>query len=320
MANTESPVCIDISKIDYYCDHLNNQVDYAVGYSDKPIEDMVESDAEHWTMINYVCFSGFGGYVSDYTRENKKPPNRVYFLLTIHPEAQNLLTDEQRARWITICKMHGLLPSYIKEENLSKSSTKKDGRRNDIHGKFFIDISDVSPTLLYIYLSTLRNLREDPGFPKAVIHLVDDLGMNFYAAYVFGSRIGITCTGHHILEVTRSYGERYPSKDAAEHISGNVTASARIAYCLRNFIREPSKFDSNLAKNGLRLSASCMLNSVAGSDVHNYLLTLREFFEEDVIKAIMSSTPEEYERHMKKHLSKKVKEAAVNGKVMRCNG
>ena len=312
-------VCIDVKKIEYTCDHLDNQANYAIGNCSKPPEEMSLEDTKEWKRVNYICFSGFNEYVAKFKKSNKeKSLNRIHLKLTVHNRAYALLNDAERERWIALSKMHGLLPPYIRDDTIEKLADKskdaKKGSTPDLCGNFFIDIENIPASLLYVYLSTIRNLREDPGFPKVVIHLVDDLGMNFYGAYVFASRVAIVSTGHHIMDVYRPYGERYTSdREAAISISTKLTAPVRTANCLRRFIHEPEKHDKRKATDNCRLSAAPIINGI-NKGGYAYMLTLPQFLDENVVRAITSLTDKDFKKHMDAFTNKnKVMEAGKNG-------
>ena len=78
------------------------------------------------------------------------------------------------------------------------------------NGSFDIEILDISPSLLYIYLVTARYVQEEPNFVKFLLSLMKDTGLGFFTSFGVASLACISNCGHHIIPVSKSYGLQKP--------------------------------------------------------------------------------------------------------------
>lgn len=305
-------VCIDLNVVNTACVHLNNQAVYTVFKSNEqpPFAPEKFDNIRKGKMTSYVCFSGLLDMIS------KKKPNKIYDRVKLlsaeeaGAQAEFILSPNEISNWITFAKEHKLLPPYIDENAVVGEE-----------GDFILDLTGLSPAMLYVYLATLRNIREDPGFPRAVMYLVDKIGMNFFAAYIFASKMVVSSTGHHIISVQRPYGliksvydkksgTYVPNKINMDQVNDVLTMDLNIAIGLQRFINsDPLRYDTrdlktyniNL-KNAYGFKCSDTINSISNVMLE---VSFQDLLDSDIIAAIMSENDKEAQEYVKKFTAKK---------------
>ena len=195
-----------------------------------------------------------------------------------------------------------MLPEYVDENAISDSkleSDKPDNLYEDIgttiaQGAIVLDITDITVAQTYLYLSTFRLIREDPGVPTCTIHLVDDCGMNFYAAYVYATKVAMGCTGHHIISLQRTYGSRYDKE---------LRAPLGLMIGIHRFVDEPKKYDKRtLFSTNYGFECNATIGKISNIETE---LSFQELFDEDVIEAVMAKTDKESQKYLDTYLEKK---------------
>jgi hypothetical protein len=319
-------VWIDTKMVNTSCKHLLNKVVQCVFKSDADPSVVPEGFAKEHSkrMVTYVCFSGLSGQIMN------ARANRMYTKLEVaKPQEKNqaskiVLTSEERSSWLALAKEYKLLPPYINEDAIEDIPEKDQREVSDgnvtrsttiASGEFIIDLKGLSPAMLYIYLSTIRNIREDPGLPRSVTYLVNEIGMNFFAAYVFSSMVVLNSTGHHILSAYRPYGL---CKETYQADLGTYTSKALNLRTLEKSIRTPinqaiglqrmvnsgpRKYDRrDLLKMGYSFNCNTTIGKISKV---RHLASFQELFDEDIIAAIMSENDREAEECIKKFIEKK---------------
>lgn len=210
----------DISKIKQEAEPSSYMVEYYVyknngNYSVYITEEDVKNK-KYKKNTTKCCFSQLSTLLTAFSNEHKEWPNRLLFLCDFkkHGISKYHTTYEEMCWWITTCKKYKLLPDYINYE-FAKT------------GNFILKIDTLDLNTIYIYLTVARYLQEEPCFVKAIKYLVDDKGMNFYTAFIVGSRCCIGNTGHHIIPV----GRKYPP--SGNHNNINFIASYDLKYVIR---------------------------------------------------------------------------------------
>lgn len=287
-------VYVDISILNPSYNHLTNSVEYGVfkDDGDPAIVPKNIKEAFKTSKYNDVCFSGLLKQIIT------QRANRMYYKLhTVLPAGSYppLLTFKERGQWISLAKEHKLLPSYINENTIEDE---KDPSKL-AKGTFIIDLEEITQSLLYIYLSTIRNIREDPGLPKAVLYLVNDLGMNFYLAYILASKVVMSTSGHHIISLNRSYGmfkQEYDTKRCvytydsftSDQLNEKVTVPINVAVGIQRVVNGSKKYDKRIAITcGGQFECSSIIESVSNI---RYEATVQELFDKNIITATMSET------------------------------
>lgn len=215
--------------VEYYCYH-----EMGKSTKDKPYipEDPVkEFEGNKQT---YVCFTNLLDTVyASKKKDATKQYNRVLYHMTIDEGACIKLELEEQKRFIELSMLNKMLPAYVTPGTLL----------NDKEGKVVFMLEGLTPSLLYMYLSQYRYLREDPGFVRSILHLHDKCGFDFYAAFVVASRVSIDYTTHHFLTLQRTYGGSERNK------VDNVTVPFSTIVGIRRFVRKPQEYDDRSAMN-----------------------------------------------------------------------
>lgn len=304
-------VYIDVNILTPEYTHLDNLVNYGLFTDDGDPAIVPKKAASAFKAATYgnVCFSGLLRQIIS------KEANRMYYTVkTVLPSPSKsnyppILTPEERIKWLVLAKEHKLLPKYINE-----NSFVGDGSSSDLaKATFILDLKDLTASMLYVYLSTIRNIREDPGLPKAVLYLVNELGMNFYLAYVFASSIVLSSCGHHILNTQRSYGafkQRYDNRAGytyapitSTEMNEKIETSVGTAIGIQRLVNNPNKYDkSNVTKKDSYFSCN---STIHGISKVVYKALLRELFDDNIIAATMSKTDAEANKYLNKFINNK---------------
>lgn len=316
-------VCIDTKIVHANYKHIRNQVEWGLFTSTKPPAEALREYKESGkaTGGSDVCFGGLLGEI----RSSKA--NRMYFRMEVDKEDVKkgaiLLSDKERRQWIVLAKKHKLLPPYIKEDaikDLSKEKSNKIKGNPAALGEFVIDLDNLSPTVLYIYLSTLRNIREMPGFVRVVSYLVLEKKMNFYAAYLIASKIVITVAGHHIIREQRPYGKikstigpnglRINEYLTQEIVDDQFVVGISTAIGMFRVVNnDPLKYDKRNLHDPVGSKVSYYGFNCADniSKISNAKFTARmqDLFDKDIAKAITSKDDAEAHKHIKIYKDKK---------------
>jgi len=230
--------------------------------------------------------------------KEQKEHDRIFYYMVGKTSTNDLilkpmLSEEECSRWIRLCKLHNMLPDYVdegsvkfieneeeykgKEVFISKKSAKTNySAYTYLHGLLFVDISKISPSLTYMYLSNYRMMREHPGFVRTVIYLVDELSMDFFAAYLFGSALAMSAPGHHVISTTKHFfrissilrrdGSKFyvDAKKYINFINGVVVGEDRLKVNLlrirqlRAYCENPEKHDARIILRKPNSYFSCL--------------------------------------------------------------
>lgn len=223
------------------------------------------------TELKGVCFSDLLREMGQ-QKGNKLRPNRVcYHMKEVSAVSVKLSTGEKES-WVRMCKKHGMLPKYLPLVAIN-------------NGIFTIDVTDIPASLLYCYLSCFRHIREEPGFVRSMVYLVNKKKMDYYAAYILASSITISSGNkiHHPGEWCRGY-----LKDSG--INSVKVAGHEIVRLIR-YIEDPAKFDTRKIFNIGSNSWSCRthIKKAFKETLPNY--TGKQLLKAAVIKALKSKKP-----------------------------
>lgn len=226
--------------------------------------------------LKYVCFSGLmGTFVADSKKLNR---------LCYKPKVNKILKAKEVERWIDIAKAGRLLPPYVEAEHLKET---------------FLLRCDVSPSLLYVYLCTLRDVEEEPDFVRIASYFIEQ-GMDIHAAVVAASGITINNCGHHYLALHAPYSEQPTS---------SISVKLKTIIQLKKFLKNPSEYDKRsctlLTKNtGYSDSAFSAQNIISQiSSPVDASIPILDLFDENMVKMLSS------DKNIKKHYDEYRKKA-----------
>ena len=266
---------IDSEIVSFQYQHGGNLVDYQTS---KKVEKI---DSKH--SRSAACFASLIGMF-----RSNKDHTHVYYEMKEDSHQKVKLTKREKHYWIDLCIKHGTMPDYITEETIDKELME-------------IDVKNLSPSLLFVYLCCFRYFREDPGFIRAIVYLVNSCKMNYYAAFVLASRICMNYGLHHILTVLRKYSEK---PDISK-----TSIPLHIMIGLRRFVTNPEKYDSRTVYGKKNDSCGfnefkCAQNIESISSV-KHDCSVQDLFNLDIVKAIMAESDDQSKKMLDKFLSYK---------------
>jgi hypothetical protein len=228
-----------------------------------------------------ICFSGLNRELID------KSLNRVYMAIKNCATALPEITSEEKKRWIKLAQKHKLLPEYVKQSWIDK-------------GEYIVDLSDknMSPSLLYSYLSMIRYNRDEPAFVRSVLIMVDH-GVDYYIAFTLASKMYITNSGHHIVDISRSYP--HVTIRTTEEIL-NMELDVGVAISLRRYFNNPGKWDkrSVISEQGETPPRWNCHNKIESTTKITTKIKASKLYNLSVVKAIMSGSDKEANEYLKK--------------------
>ena len=225
--------------------------------------------------LKNVCFSGLMGAF----KADKKKLNRLCY----KPRVNKVIKSKDVKHWIEIAKAGRLLPPYVEFEHLKKT---------------FLLRCNIAPSLLYVYLCTLRDVEEEPDFVRITSHFVDE-GMDIHAAIVAASSICINNSGHHYLSLNAAYSERPVS---------SIRVSLAHIFQLKKFLMNPSRYDKRscvLLKNLTAFSAQNTIGRIESAGAGE--IPIADLFDKYI--ADMLSSGKYSKKLYNKYATSKVKKA-----------
>lgn len=277
-------------------EHGDNRVEYYLYEDGRTSEDgtpYIPKDPEKEfkaTKRTGVCFSGL---ISNIRREKC---NRIYYHMTQTKDAKDLLSDGEGLAWVELVRKHGMLPKHIEPAQAVEN------------GIIVLDLTDYTPSQLYIYLSIFRYLREEPVFVKAMVYLAVEKGMDFYAAFLLASKKCIQYSGHHVIYTYRNY-----YRDVSDLEQTEIPLNTIIG--LRRFVQDPAEYDKRKvckkSDDGGYGSFKCndsirkVENSWQGL---THGLVPRDLFRPLIEEAIYAESNTEAKEHLDKFRKEKEKE------------
>lgn len=194
----------------------------------------------------------------------RKTPDKNFVSTSIdivtHRPKHRLTVDECIA-WVDLCQVYGLLPWYIIPKNCFHVDEENP---EAIEGRLVLISKDYPQGLMYVYLDNFRHMREDPGFVKSMLYLCNEVGMDFYAAYILASHLNITGTGHHCILVQRGVYNSF-NKPAPKDIHGKMNLKMARNFFLFLFDKNVDQGDLIPKANGW--SCNGRINKVTNIDL-----------------------------------------------------
>jgi len=241
-----------------------------------------DTNVEKEKLTKGYCFSDLL-----YMLKNNKDHNKVYYKMEEDSNQAVKLTKVEKHKWIELCTKYKTMPEYI--------------TKNDIDKKVMIlDVNkeNVTPSLLFIYLSCFRYFREDPGFIRAVVYLVDKHKMNYYAAFVLASRICLNYDLHHILSTVRLYSEKFNMDNVIVPLNVMIGLSRIVSDPKKYDTRGPRDYDSGSGFNQFRCASN--INNISKI---KYSCLIQELFDENIVQAIMAPSDKMSQEYLDKFIS-----------------
>lgn len=223
----------------------NHHVDYYL-YKVKKAGVVLPEDKPGQHCSGY-CFSGL---MRCYRKAVEKP-NRLLYIMP-DDNGNIKLTLKEKREFAKLSRKHGLLPKYFKYEWIGK----------DRVSKIVLDLKDLPMSLIYAYLCNFRYIREDPGFVRALVYLVNTRKMNFYVAYVLASRICLSHGGHAVIEPIRPYMDKTGDPN-------NISLNVSRMVALYRYLRNPKKYDKRtLDTTGEWADYNCQISITSACRLH----------------------------------------------------
>jgi len=232
------------------------------------------------------CFSDLLKMLKD-----NKDHTKIYYKMNEDYGQSVKLTKQEKHKWINLCTKYKTMPEYITKDDIDKKI-------------MIIDINNgkITPSLMFVYLCCFRYFREDPGFIRAVVYLVSKCKMNYYAAFVFASRVCINYNLHHVINIVRSYAEKLDVD--------KITVPLHIIIGLARFVSSPEKYDSRGPrdyKSGGGFNQFKCADKISNISKIRCDCSLQDLFDKNIIKAIISLSDEISQKYLNKFLSYKDK-------------
>lgn len=236
---------LDEKIVDHNYNHGDNRVAYWIyhddGKSDKPEKIYVpknidaefpNSRASAGRGNDAWCFSSVPNIFS-----NDKSLNRIYYPVE-EDEGQPKLTIHEKRRFIELCKEHNMFPKYIDVDDCMNHQSQPGVpvfvfKTEDENTREPINLS-----LMYVYLCCARYFREDTGFVRALVYLVDKIQMDFHAAFILATRVCQNYTIHHFISCNRTYGSAHNANSVKDVPMKQIIG-------LKWFMKNPFSFDNN---------------------------------------------------------------------------
>jgi len=229
------------------------------------------------------CFSSLLGMLS-----RNDEDDRIYYKMEEDVNAETKLTDEEKHCWIDLCVAHRTMPDYITMGNIDEKI-------------MVLKITgDLTPSLIFVYLCCFRYYREDPGFIRAVVYLVNKCGMNYYAAFVFATKICMNYDLHHFLTKVRGYGDKPELKDIAIRLSDVIGLS--------RFLKDPKKYDSRgprSHKGGGGFNQFRCASTIEGISSIKHDCEAQDLFDPNILKAVSATTDSDSQEYLNGFLADK---------------
>jgi len=238
-----------------------HRVKYSI-YHEKGDNIKVMTDAElkkkNIAIKKNICYAGL-------KNEVKPKHNRLmYFIQKEHmPEGLPMI---KRIAWIKLAVRNKLLPKYILKQNLEGD-------------RFVIKIDNISPSLLYVYLSTIRNVQENPRFVKNVLILHKTYKMDYASAFVVASKFNLRNSWHSIIGIGKDYTN-------SSNINQMKNIPVHIIRSLHLYMKNPEKHDKR-AYPASSFAAADRITRV--SRIKTHYCRIPDLFDPIVKKAIKAA-------------------------------
>lgn len=257
--------------VKYYIYHENG---YGTRSSKNPQKDFTNAHKNN----NTICFAGLLGELKSDAKKKNNVNRIMYFIQD--KSYKDKLDDQEKVDWVTIARRGNILPNYVTEEMV-------------LEGNPVIKLTDISPSLLYVYLSALRVVQENQSFVRAMLYLVAVYRMNFSAAWALASRLVITNSWHNIIELGRRYGQKNTDD------INNIDVPLNLVIGLNRYLKDPGRYDKRdlISNNSYPYKVHSTISKLCNIGQH---IIAGDLFQQPVIDAINSDNDEDAREHLKK--------------------
>lgn len=236
------------------------------------------ADFKAYTISKGICFFSLNHEMRD---RGKGVSNRImYFILDV--EKKHTLSLEEKVNWIKLGVENGTLPEYMLEED------PKDNR-------FVLKADSISPSLLYVYLSTLRNMQENSQFVRTALTLVNIYKIDYIAAFVAASKHNLRNSWHSIVGLGKDYGASDITK---------LLIPLSIIIALKRYLKDPTKYDKRKFPVGVQnfnasmtIRGATKLNRKMGVE-EGYHCNINQLLDTTVKEAIEAEEDETAKKYM----------------------
>jgi hypothetical protein len=243
----------------YPWNSINNPYPYLNTNFNKYAE--IEDDIKK--VLNVACFSKLGYFLDE---ERNKDYNRIIYIFNKH----KALSNEECLRWLLLAKQNKFLPRYTNINNVLQNSN------------VVFDYSKITFNLLYVYLTIIRMLVEEPKYIKNVLVLVDNYKINYFAAIIAAKYYGFNNFGHSFCNPNGTY----PTVNEPSELNKLCLNSILGLY---RFIQQNCP---DVERNSRNFSA---VNQIKKMSSTNMKLDINELINLDMEDVLQASTDKEAE-------------------------
>lgn len=180
------------------------------------------------------CFSDVpGGFAR--SKKGDNPLNRIYYPVE-EDRSQPELTPEEKRRFIEVCREYGMFPKYLNVDDCLNHPSQPDIPVFVFKAEDENTGEPINLSLMYVYLCCARYFREDTGFIRGFVHLLDEIKMDFHAAFILATRVCQDYTVHHFITCIRRYG-------SCHNANGVNDVPLHQIIGLKWFMKDPFAFD-----------------------------------------------------------------------------
>lgn len=219
-------------------------------------------------ILNTACFSALGSHM---LKKGNEKHNRILYIFEKHGE----LSNKECLRWLLLAKQNKFLPRYTNIKKVLQNSNA------------VFDYSNITFNLLYVYLTIVRMLVEEPKFIKNVLVLVDKYKVNYFAAFVAAKYYGFNNFGHAFCTPSNSY-PNIKKPDELKKLQLNKILG------LYRFIQQNGP---DMTENAKRFSAT---NKVANMSSTAMLLDINKLINLNIDNVLKAPTDKEAETLLNK--------------------
>jgi len=153
---------------------------------------------------------------------------------------------------------------------------------------YVVNLDTVSYNRLYMYLTAARYIQEMPAFVRAMVHLVDEVGIDFFIAFSIASTWCAHNTGHHIINVGRTYslnGFRGDMNDL-KHQSFNQFSIVQSAKLAKYAFSKAKETPVSEIKELTYFKLQDTIDKESLKRGHRYIIKRRHLLNKEVVKAV----------------------------------